>query len=95
MIRASVEQAVERRRGTRTERGYSNRWARAAQDWLRRFPFCAHCMLRGKVVGASQVDHVQPHKGDQGLFWNEGNWQSLCIRCHSRKTRAEQRGVKV
>lgn len=49
-------------------------------------------MLRGKVVGATQVDHVTPHKGNPELFWDEANWQSLCHRCHSRKTRAEQRG---
>jgi 5-methylcytosine-specific restriction protein A len=28
------------RRGTRTERGYSNRWLKAAQGFLQRYPLC-------------------------------------------------------
>jgi 5-methylcytosine-specific restriction protein A len=33
------------------------------------------------------VDHIQPHRGDPGLFWAQSNWQSLCKPCHDRKTR--------
>jgi 5-methylcytosine-specific restriction endonuclease McrA len=29
------------------------------------------------------VDHIQPHRGDQRLFWDRRNWQPLCRTCHS------------
>jgi 5-methylcytosine-specific restriction protein A len=32
------------------------------------------------------VDHIKPHKGDRGLFWELANHQALCKRCHDRKT---------
>jgi 5-methylcytosine-specific restriction endonuclease McrA len=28
------------------------------------------------------VDHIKPHKGNLVLFWDEGNLQALCKRCH-------------
>ena len=35
--------------------------------------------------------HVTPHKGNRELFWDiRGNWQTLCARCHGRKTKSEQ-----
>jgi hypothetical protein len=37
------------------------------------------------VTAATLVDHIIPHREDEGLFWLEGNWQSLCNRCHARK----------
>jgi len=32
------------------------------------------------------VDHIRDHKGDWALFTDRDNLQSLCHRCHSRKT---------
>lgn len=37
------------------------------------------------------VDHVEPHHGDQLLMWDQSNWGTLCHSCHSTKTMAEQR----
>lgn len=40
------------------------------------------------------VDHVRPHRGDQTLFWDTSNWQTLCSRHHNRdKQRQEARGA--
>lgn len=36
------------------------------------------------------VDHIIPHKGDQQLFWDEGNWQSLCKDHHDSTKKAEE-----
>jgi 5-methylcytosine-specific restriction endonuclease McrA len=48
------------------------------------------CEDAGRIVQASVVDHIKPHKGNQALFWNPANWQSLCKRCHdSDKQRIE------
>jgi 5-methylcytosine-specific restriction protein A len=48
-------------------------------------------MEQGRVVKASVVDHIIPHRGDAELFWNESNWQSLCKSCHDHKTMTEDR----
>jgi 5-methylcytosine-specific restriction protein A len=43
------------------------------------------------VVPATIVDHVVPHRGDQRLFWDQGNWAPACKSCHDRKTAREGR----
>ncbi len=37
-------------------------------------------------------DHIVPHKGDQRLFWDPENRQTLCEHCHNRKTALEDGG---
>jgi 5-methylcytosine-specific restriction enzyme A len=80
-------------------RGYTKRWARASQAFRARYPLCgmrphqqppvmSQCYLEGRVTAATQTDHVQPHRGDQGLFWAESNWQALCRECGARKSQA-------
>lgn len=40
------------------------------------------------------VDHRIPHRGDQALFWDESNWQTLCAFHHSgEKQRSEARFI--
>jgi 5-methylcytosine-specific restriction endonuclease McrA len=41
---------------------------------------------------ATVVDHIKPHRGDQNLFWEETNWQTLCQRHHDRDKQREERG---
>jgi len=67
-------------------------WQRRRQEQLVREPFCRECARRGERVLASEVDHVVPHRGDMDLFLH-GELQSLCHRCHSRKTMAENRDI--
>jgi 5-methylcytosine-specific restriction protein A len=49
-------------------------------------PLCVTCSAEGRTTPAKVVDHRVPHRGDKDLFWNEGNWQPMCARCHNRKT---------
>jgi 5-methylcytosine-specific restriction protein A len=42
-------------------------------------------------VRATDVDHIEPHKGSWERFTDRDNLQSLCHSCHSRKTLAEMR----
>ena len=65
------------------------RWRRASAAFLRRNKWCADCGSLGVHELATDVDHVEPHKGDRALFWDRSNWQPLCHRCHSRKTARE------
>jgi Restriction endonuclease len=54
-------------------------------------PVMSVCWDTKRATPADVVDHVEPHKGDASLFWDElGNWQALCYSCHSRKTAAGQ-----
>lgn len=68
------------------------RWRRERGLFLRAHPLCAQCARQGRTRAASQVDHIRPHQGDPALFWDQANWQSLCLACHSRKTAAEDGG---
>jgi len=79
-------------RKTAAQRGYGSRWQKARVGWLRSHPLCAECQRLGKLVAASDVDHITPHKGDMAIFWDAGNWQSLCRSCHSSKTVREDGG---
>lgn len=49
------------------------------------------CLIKGiGLPYASVVDHVVPHRGDMGLFWESANWQSLCATHHSRNKQVEE-----
>lgn len=58
---------------------------------LLREPYCRECARHGVRTRATDVDHIQPHKGDWQRFTDRSNLQSLCHSCHSRKTLAEMR----
>ena len=60
------------------------RWQQLRQRQLLVEPWCAVCGAR-----ATDVDHIKPHRGDLRLFLDEGNLQSLCHSCHSKKTAKE------
>lgn len=51
------------------------------------------CLELEDVTPADTVDHVTPHKGDERLFWDPSNIQSLCAPCHSRHKQREERGT--
>ena len=72
-----------------SERGYDSRWRKARKRFLAAHPLCVECMKEGRYVKATDVDHVIPFRGDMSLFWDESNWQALCHRHHSMKTRRE------
>lgn len=76
-----------------SKRGYNARWRKASKLFLQAHPLCAECMKQNppRYVKATVVDHIEPHRGDQKLFWDRNNWQPLCKRCHDRKTMTEDR----
>jgi 5-methylcytosine-specific restriction endonuclease McrA len=40
------------------------------------------CTRRGIVTPANVVDHKRPHRGDEELFFDPDNLDSLCKPCH-------------
>lgn len=73
-------------RESSASRGYDQRWRAARRRFLRAHPLCAQCRRDGALTPATVMDHIIPHRGDERLFWDEGNWQPLCKPCHDRKT---------
>ena len=78
------------RRASAARRGYDRRWARARAAYLAVHPHCAGCARRGRRAPAAVVDHITPHRGDARLFWDEANWQPLCVPCHNAKSARER-----
>jgi 5-methylcytosine-specific restriction protein A len=70
------------RRGSARERGYSTAWDRAAAAFKATHPLCVGCQAMGRVVPATVVDHVIPHRGSETLFWAEENLQPSCAWHH-------------
>jgi 5-methylcytosine-specific restriction protein A len=73
---------------------YGARWRRERRVHLARNPLCVMCQEAGRPALATIVDHKTPHRGDVRLFWDKGNWQSLCTPHHDRvKQSIEKRGT--
>ena len=84
---------VHEARGSAHSRGYDGAWRKARAGYLAHHPLCVHCLARGHVTAATDLDHIVPHRGDEALFWDAGNnWQALCHTCHSKKTATEDGG---
>lgn len=75
---------------TSAQRGYGYRWQKARAAFLRDHPLCCMCQAEGVVAVATVVDHKTPHRGDQKLFWDRTNWQSLCAKHHSSDKQREE-----
>lgn len=81
-------------KGMPAERGYGAKWQRERRKFLESNPFCVKCYEEGHITMATVVDHIVPHRGDQKLFWDRGNWQPLCEHHHNVKTMTEDRYVE-
>lgn len=83
----------------RSEEAQSWRWLYFTSEWRDELrptqllcePFCRECARRGIRTPATDVDHIVDHKGDETLFRDPANLESLCHSCHSRKTAREMR----
>jgi 5-methylcytosine-specific restriction enzyme A len=72
----------------------TKRWYRLRYHQLQEHPLCAMCSKLARVTAATIVDHVKPHRGDEELFFDATNLQSLCKTCHDgAKQQLEKSGV--
>lgn len=84
-------------------------YARLRPQQLEKEPLCRDCLRRGiandgSLTSSGQrqknpkrrflvADHRIPHRGDEALFFDPDNLQTLCPDCHDRnKQREESRG---
>lgn len=77
------------KRSNASKRGYGSRWRSSRDRFLKANPLCLYCLKEDRMIKASVVDHVVPHRGDKILFWDETNWQALCEHHHNKKTRIQ------
>ena len=66
-------------------------WRRLRITKLKHTPLCEHCEAQGMLTQAQEVDHIVPIK-QGGNPYDMLNLQSLCVRCHSIKTRVDNGG---
>lgn len=69
----------------------SGRWLALRAVRLQAEPLCRYCAADGLTVAGNVVDHIVPHRGDVGLFWDFANTQTLCKPCHDGRKQAEER----
>lgn len=75
---------------------YGRKWQKLRGAFLAEHPLCSMCHSFGVVKVAEVVDHKTPHRGDEVLFWDQGNWQALCEHHHnSHKAKTEIRGYAL
>ncbi|WP_211750361.1 HNH endonuclease signature motif containing protein [Paenibacillus sp. Marseille-Q4541] len=90
--RVAERKKYDEERGSAAQRGYGSKWRASRLEHLGRHPLCVRCLDKGIPIAATVVDHIIPHRGNQKLFWNRKNWQSLCKTCHDTKTVQEDGG---
>lgn len=70
------------------------RWKRLRLAIFERDLFTCQMAGCGRIEGNTSLlvaDHREPHRGDERLFWDERNLQTLCKPCHDgAKQRAER-----
>ncbi len=59
---------------------------------LSEYPLCVMCLKLGITTPAETVDHIEPHDGDQDLFWSMDNLQALCASHHSGLKQSVEKG---
>lgn len=76
---------------TRANQGFYHtaEWKALRSEHLLSEPYCRTCRQQGRLIHATDVDHIRPARGDYALLRNRANLQSLCKRHHNEKTGRE------
>lgn len=104
-VRPPIHRAVGRREKLERDRDYqrnrdpitralyrSKRWQTERAAYLHDHPLCVECKRHDLIRPASVVDHIDPHGGNDLVFWDRSRWQALCPSCHGRKTASSDGG---
>lgn len=80
-------------------RGWYNlkRWKLLRFRVFERDMFTCQCGCARIVADTRQLvaDHKRPHRGNEALFWDEANVQTLTKPCHDRIKQAEEAAARV
>lgn len=79
------------RRWQKTKRWQRLRWSVLQRDLFR----CRRCWHQEADSSQLVADHVEPHRGNEGLFWDPANLQCLCKSCHDGWKQAHEKGGYV
>lgn len=84
-----VKQYTPHERSVDNSKFYNSRvWRKTRALWLEKQPMCKHCERNGLTTAANVVDHILPiSQGGDKL--NDRNFQSLCKKCHDKKSASE------
>lgn len=66
-------------------------WLEGRELHLTKHPLCAWCLQKGRIVPAKVVHHKVPHQGNEALFYDPDNWESLCKPCHDGAAQQQER----
>ena len=69
---------------------HTRRWRQARKRQLTAHPLCAVCLADGAITEATVVHHKTPHKGDERLFWDPSNHESVCKAHHDGPLQSEE-----
>ena len=67
----------------------STAWRRCRNYYISLHPLCEQCEREGRITVGQVIDHIKPldqtdpYKDDP---FNENNLQTLCHKCHNKKT---------
>ena len=71
----------------------TKQWRKLRRAKLAHSRLCEHCLIRGRLVFASVVDHIKAIRNGGEVFPALDGLQSLCPTCHNQKTASDVRGV--
>jgi len=63
---------------------HSTRYRLAIGVYKSEHPLCEACLKENIVRPVYIVHHKIPHKGNWDLFWDQSNWQSVCLEHHEK-----------
>ena len=92
---ATTSQSWRKDKTSSNDRGYGYKWQQARLHYLALNPLCVYCRNEGRVTAANVVNHKIPHCGDQELFWDELNWESLCKKHHDSDAQMAEKSGRV
>tara|TARA_Y100001973_G_C5181788_1_gene325329 strand:- start:286 stop:627 length:342 start_codon:yes stop_codon:yes gene_type:complete len=77
----------------------SKAWRMTRKFYIKDNPLCEMCKRKGKTTAAQMVDHITPISiGGMAVALNTKNLQSLCNKCHAKKSSYEgveyRKGIK-
>jgi 5-methylcytosine-specific restriction endonuclease McrA len=94
--RLPSREAYDAERRTVTWRGWYKlaRWKRLRLTIFTRDRFTCQMAGCGRIESNTSLlvaDHIRAHRGDDRLFWDEANLQTLCKPCHDGAKQREER----